>query len=107
MVIFASFPLKAPDQKGPIIEQPIDTASKQAANQNLSVQNSFSSCQDGQKKSMDDRTMPNRPYLHGAHQFLLRSSAISIHDPSNLAMIGALIFVSILMSFILLSLFQR
>lgn len=112
LMVILAFPLRRPELKG-MIEHPNDpvfASKQQAISKNLSVRNGFGSAdQDGLRnlELVNDRRLLNKPYLFGAHQFLLRSSAVSIHDPNNLISIGVIVFVSVLMAFLLLSLFQR
>ena len=114
LMVMLAFSFRKPELKGWIERPDYQVCASKAlagcaVDRNLSVRNALGSGRNGLKnlELVDDRTLLNRPYLFGAYPFLLRSSAVSIHDPKNIFSIGAIVFVSILMSFVLISLFQR
>ena len=115
LMLLLAVPFRSPELKGQfeLSDDPVFSSKQQAASRNLSVRDGLGSCRPmrhGFKRLelVDGRTAINKPYSFAAHRpFWLRSSAVSIHDTKNLFSIVAIVFVSILMGFILISLFQR
>lgn len=114
LMLLLAVPFRKPELKGRIeLSDDQVFSAKQAVSRNLSVCDDLGSCRlkvarNGFKslELVDGRTTTNRPYSFAAHR-LLRSSAISIHDAKNAFSMVAIVFVSVLMGFILISLFQR
>ena len=111
LMLILVFSLRKPELKGTIerSNDPVFASSgQQAIGRNSSVPNRLEACMNGfrNRELVNDRE-PNRPGLFETHPSQLRSSAVSIHDPNNLVSIVAIILVSILMGFILITLFQR